>query len=164
MSRPMQVSPPRATTSKDRYSFSLYESDRAIIADVIAALDKRGLAIQRTQFVRGLLHFTSEDDLLVAAVEQHGEDLLKSGPREKENVAERFTVENLREDAAKVGRVVARLKAKGIKMNDSYVLRSQLRRLPPDEALVPLFQDYLTRFPDGRTRSERTRRGRRKRG
>lgn len=155
MKRSAKPTPAETSATKERFSFSLYPADLSALENLIADLGEKGLALDRTKVVRALLHTTSELDLFAYAVIQHREDRLKPGPREWENVAERFTIEQLGDDADKLDRVVASLAKREIKMNDSYVLRSLLRRLPPVDVLVPLIQQYLEEFPDRRSRAAR---------
>ena len=155
---------PRAKPSSDgkktgdRYSFSFYPAELKAMSTAITELGRRGISVDRTKLVRCLLHTTPEQDMLAVAVKQRAEDVIKSGPRETENVAERFTIERLGDDVRKVERVVSKMNAKGIKMNDSYVLRSLLRQMPPIEALTPVVKKYLEEFPEGRTRAARAKR------
>jgi hypothetical protein len=51
--------------------------------------------------------------------------------------------------------VVRQLAAKGVRANESYLLRALLRRLPPWEALAPVVARYVAEFPDGRSRAAR---------
>jgi hypothetical protein len=143
------------TQPKDRASFSLYPSDVKVIDTLIAGLAGHALKVDAAKVIRCLLHTTAELDLFAYAVIQHREDGLKEGAREKENIAERLTVEQLKTARDKLERVIGQLAKKGIKMNDSYVLRSFLRRLPPLDALVPVFKRYGEEFPDGRSRVAR---------
>lgn len=142
MNRPPFRPPPRRSPH-DRKSFSLYPKDRQILADLQAEFANRGLNADRTTLVRCLLHSTSELALFAYAVVQHREDSLKTGPREQENVAERFTIEQLGDDRDKLERVLRRLEAEHIRMNDSYALRALLRHLPSIERLLPLFKSYV---------------------
>lgn len=152
MRRPSASRTARRQKQQERFSFSLYETDRKALADLVALLGDHGLELDRTQVVRGLLSTSSDLDLFASAVLQHREDSLREGGRrEKSSVAERFSIEKLGDSAEKLDRVIAQLVAKGIPMNESYVLRALLRHLPPFESLVPVFRTYVEENPDGRT-------------
>ena len=138
-----------------KFSFSFYPADLRVVEDVIAGLGQRNIKVDRTKVVRCLLHVTPEVDLFAYAVVQFRADEAKPGPRETDMVEERFTIILPVADTKKMAHVVGQLLAKGIKMNDSYVLRALLRSLPPVEALAPVFSKYLVEFPDGRTRAAR---------
>jgi len=141
--------------SEDRTSFSLYPADLKILNDSLARLAERKVLADRTKFVRCLLHSVTELDLFAYAVVQHREDSLKTGPREPEYVEERVTIVFPVADLSKVERAVNQLKAKGVRANESYILRALLRRLPSLDALTPLVAGYLDKFPDGRSRAAR---------
>ena len=143
------------TKSEDRTSFSLYPADLKILNDSLAHLAERNVLADRTKFVRCLLHSATELDLFAYAVVQHREDSLKAGPREAEYVEERVTIVLPVADLSKVERAVSQLKTKGVRANESYILRALLRRLPSLDALAPLVVDYLDKFPDGRSRAAR---------
>jgi hypothetical protein len=149
--------PSDGALSEDRFSFSFYPADLRAVEDVIAGLGQKNIKVDRTKVVRGLLHVTPEVDLFAYAVVQFRADEAKPGARENDLIAERFTIVLPVADMKKLDRVVGQLQAKAIKMNDSYVLRSLLRALPPVETLAPVFAKYLADFPDGRTRSARAR-------
>ena len=141
--------------SEVRTSFSLYPADLKILNDSLARLAERKVPADRTKFVRCLLHSATELDLFAYAVVQHREDLLKAGPRETEYVEERVTIVLPVADLRKVEKAVSQLKAKGVRANESYILRALLRRLPSLEMLVPVVAAYLDKFPDGRSRAGR---------
>lgn len=141
--------------SEVRTSFSLYPADLEILNDSLARLAERKLSADRTKFVRCLLHSATELDLFAYAAVQHREDLLKTGPRETEYVEERVTIVLPGADLSKVEKAVSQLKAKGVRANESYILRALLRRLPSLDMLVPVVAAYLDKFPDGRSRAAR---------
>lgn len=149
----MKPSPGARAKGEERTSFSLYPSDLKIVNDALGLLAARKLKVDRTKFVRCVLHSFTELDLFAYAVVQQREDSLKSGPREAEYIEERFTIVLPVADLTKVDRVVGQLAAKGIHANESYVLRSLLRRLPALESLTPIVATYLEEFPDGRSRA-----------
>jgi hypothetical protein len=144
----------RAKT-EDRTSFSLYPADLKLLNDALARLAELKVVADRTKFVRCLLHTTTELDLFAYAVVQAREDSLKAGPREAEYIEERFTIVLPVADLAKADRVVDQLKAKGVRVNESYLLRALLRRLPSLDALAPIVAEYLEEFPDGRSKAGR---------
>ncbi len=141
--------------SEVRTSFSLYPADLKILNDSLARLAERKVSADRTKFVRCLLHSATELDLFAYAAVQHREDLLKAGPRETEYVEERVTIVLPGADLSKVEKAVSQLKAKGVRANESYILRALLRRLPSLDMLVPVVAAYLDKFPDGRSRAAR---------
>lgn len=141
--------------SEVRTSFSLYPADLKILNDSLARLAERKVSADRTKFVRCLLHSATELDLFAYAAVQHREDLLKTGPRETEYVEERVTIVLPGADLSKVEKAVTQLKAKGVRANESYILRALLRRLPSLDMLVPVVVAYLDKFPDGRSRAGR---------
>lgn len=141
--------------SEDRTSFSLYPADLKILNDSLARLAERKVLADRTKFVRCLLHSATELDLFAYAAVQHREDSLKAGPRETGYVEERVTIVLPVSDLSKVERAVRQLKTKGVRANESYILRALLRRLPSLDALTPLVAGYLDKFPDGRSRAAR---------
>lgn len=152
----MKSSPSGARSKgEDRTSFSLYPADLKTLNDSLARLAERKVAADRTKFVRCLLHSTTELDLFAYAVVQHREDSLKAGPREADYIAERFTIVLPVADLEKIDRAVKQLGAKGVRANESYMLRALLRRLPPLDALAPIVARYLEEFPDGRSRAGR---------
>ncbi len=144
--------------SEVRTSFSLYPADLKILNDSLARLAERKVSADRTKFVRCLLHSATELDLFAYAAVQHREDLLKAGPRETEYVEERVTIVLPGADLSKVEKAVSQLKAKGVRANESYILRALLRRLPSLDMLVPVVGAYLDKFPDGRSRAGREKR------
>lgn len=141
--------------SEVRTSFSLYPADLKILNDSLARLAERKVSADRTKFVRCLLHSATELDLFAYGVVQHREDLLKTGPRETEYVEERVTIVLPGADLSKVEKAVSQLKVKGVRANESYILRALLRRLPSLDMLVPVVAAYLAKFPDGRSRAGR---------
>ena len=142
--------------TEERTSFSLYPADLKLLNDALARLAARKVVADRTKFVRCLLRTTTELDLFAYAVVQAREDSLKPGPRESDYIEERFTIVVPVADLTKADRVVGQLKAKGVRINESYLLRALLRRLPPLDALAPIVGRYLEEFPDGRSRAART--------
>jgi hypothetical protein len=155
MNVPMKSSRVSRAPAEDRTSFSLYPADLKIVNEALARLAERRLKVDRTKFVRCMLHTATELDLFAYAVVQQRDDALKAGPRETDYVAERFTIVLPLADLDKVDRVVRQLAAKGVRANESYLLRALLRRLPPGEALAPVVARYLAEFPDGRSRAAR---------
>ncbi|MDI1319574.1 MAG: hypothetical protein PSW75_05180 [bacterium] len=153
MAKPKKTTPSVPSPAEDRFSFSLYQSDLDAIKVAITGLGERGLKVDRTKVVRGLLHTTPAIDVFAYAVVLFREDEAKPGPRNAENVAERFTIVLPVADMDKVERVRRQLAGEGIKMSDSYLLRALLRSLPSMDALAPAFRKYLTDFPDGRLRA-----------
>ncbi|MBL9186718.1 MAG: hypothetical protein JNK23_04520 [Opitutaceae bacterium] len=151
----MKSSPARRSQGESRTSFSFYPADLKVMNDALALLEQRKVQSDRTKLVRCLLHVSSELDLFAFAVVQHRDDSLKAGPRENDYIAERVTIVIPEADLTKLDRVVAQLATKGIRANESYILRAVLRRLPPIEALAPLVESYLEEFPDGRSKAGR---------
>ncbi len=151
----MKSSPAGRAQSESRTSFSLSPADLKLLNGALARLAERDIVADRTKFVRCLLHSTTELDLFAYAVVQAREDSLKRGPREAEYIEERFTIVLPVADLDKSDRVVRQLKAKGVRANESYLLRALLRRLPPIDALAPIVAEYLEQFPDGRSRAGR---------
>lgn len=157
MATSSRKAPITATSPEGRFSFSLYQSNLEAINSVITALGERGLRVDRTKVVRGLLHATPAVDLFAYGVVIYREDETKNSPRNAEHVAERFTIVLPLADMAKVERVRRQLREKRIMMNDSYLLRALLRSMPSVEALAPVFKRYLAEFPDGRSRAAKAR-------
>lgn len=141
--------------AENRTSFSLYPADLKTLNSSLARLAERNISADRTKFVRCLLHSTTDLDLFAYAVVQHREDSLKPGPREADYIEERFTIVLPVADLEKIDHAVKQLGAKGIRANESYMLRALLRRLPPLDALAPIVARYLEDFPDGRSRAAR---------
>jgi hypothetical protein len=145
-------------SAEEKFSFSFYDSDLQSLKELQAVLASAGISADRTKIVRCLLHTILEVDLFAYSVALHRADAAKVGPREEENVAERFTVVLLKSDVERVKSVLAWLEEYGIVMNTSYALRALLRGIPRTAALAPVFQKYLEKFPDGRSRAARARR------
>ncbi len=142
-------------SGEEKFSFSFYASDLAAVQEITAALDAEGIKVDRTKVVRCLMHTTPDLDLFAYAIVLYRADAAKTGPREIENVAERFTVILPKSDVTRIREVLERLKKVGITMNTSYVLRALLRAVPRTAALAPIFHKYLAQFPDGRSRAAR---------
>ncbi len=157
MVMPKKYSSAKPTAAEGRFSFSLYQSDLDAINSVITGLGERGLKVDRTKVVRGLLHTTPAVDLFAYGVVLFRADEAKTGPRNPEYVAERFTIVLALADMQKVERVRRQLQKQRVKMNDSYLLRALLRSVPAVEALAPVFKQYLAEFPDGRYRAAKAR-------
>lgn len=157
MVQPKKISAANAAVAEGRFSFSLFPSDLTAINSVIIGLGERGLKVDRTKVVRGLLHTTPAIDLFAYGVVLYREDEARTGPRNPEYVVERFTIVLPLADMKKVAQVCRQLQQQGVRMNDSYLLRALLRSLPPVEVLAPVFKRYLAEFPDGRYRAAKAR-------
>jgi hypothetical protein len=132
-----------------RASFSLFAPDAAAIDTAVESLRRRGLRIDEAKFIRGLLHFTPAQDLFDCAVAQYRADEQESTPR-RAAVVRRTSVNHLGSGATKLEGVMRRLAKADILMNDSYVLRALLRRLPSLKVLTTQFEQFLEEYPDTR--------------
>ncbi|EIP98802.1 hypothetical protein OpiT1DRAFT_03271 [Opitutaceae bacterium TAV1] len=114
-----------------RTTFSFYTEDLDAIRELRRELRELGLRIDTVKAVRGILHVTSESELLARSIIQFKADEAKKGPREIEMVETRLSVILPAEDLRKLDDVVDELDMKRIKMSRSYVLRALIRSLPP---------------------------------
>jgi hypothetical protein len=152
---------PPAPDRLEKTSFSFYPADVKIVADLRRDLAGCGLKVDRTKVIRCLYQASTEAELFQASTAQHAlDEAKKPGPRETDLIVQRFTIDLPSADLDKFARVEKRLARQAIRMSGSYIFRARLRRLPPLARLLPVFQQYLARFPDGRTHLARVRAGR----
>ncbi|WP_043585853.1 hypothetical protein [Geminisphaera colitermitum] len=118
-----------------RTTFSLYTEDLDALRELRRKLRGLGLRIDTAKTVRGIIHITSESELLARSIIQFKADEGKGGPRESEMVDARFSVIIPGDDSRKLDDVVDELDMKRIKMSRSYILRALIRSLPPVETL-----------------------------
>lgn len=119
-----------------RTTFSLYTRDLDIIRELRRDLREQGLRIDRVKTLRGIVHITSESELLAHTILQFKTDEAKKGPREEEMVDSRISVILPAEDKRKLDDVVDELDLKRIKVSSSYVVRALIRSLPPTTTIL----------------------------
>ncbi|MDR1279821.1 MAG: hypothetical protein LBK99_03235 [Opitutaceae bacterium] len=127
-----------------RTTFSLYARDLDLVSELRRDLREAGLRIDRVKALRGIIHVTSESELLAHTILQFKEDEAKKGPREEEMVDNRISVILSAEDKRKLDNVVDELDLKRMKVSSSYVVRSLIRSLPPVATMIK----PLTKFTE----------------
>lgn len=138
-------------TAPVRTTFSFYTEDLDALRELRRKLRELGLRIDTAKAVRGIIHVTSESELLARSIIRFKADEAKKGPREIEMVETRLSVVIPGEDLRKLDEVVDELDLKRIKTNRSYVLRALLRSLPPVETIFK----PLAKFTEGKRKATR---------
>lgn len=131
-------------------SFSFYPADMTALNNRLAELKAAGVILRRARFIKALVHFTPEPEMLESAKRLAVAYADKNGVRETANIAGRLEIDLLTDDVKKLDRVKETLARKKIfeTANRAFVVRAVLRWSPSGAALAPSVKKFLEEFPN----------------
>ncbi len=132
-----------------RTSFSLYAETQQKLSQLESGLKRHGLAVDRTDIIRALVHATPESEIMALGILR---DTYERGPEGQSlgGVAEFAPVRMHPDDFAKLERAAERLLKAGIKASLGVLVRALIMAAPPLEKLAVMVQTLQADIPDGR--------------
>jgi hypothetical protein len=131
-------------------SFSLYESDKNILEDLVVGLCREGVQVRAGTVLRALAYLNDETEMFAAAVMLDRDLKAKSGggPLEAGNWSSPPPTADLpKSDRDKMRKAGIELRAKGHPHTHSFIMRALLRSAPEVKTFVPMVRKFLEKVP-----------------